>query len=596
MSSQLIEVVVPGPWWNALTYEAPFVPEPGSRVRVPVGRGERIGFVAGPARERPKAALRSVHEVLDERGPLGAELWELMCWVGRTFLCGTGMVLKTACPAKFLEGAPLDSPFGGERKGGAERSAFCEEHCFIPWDEERAAFYRAALERPCRTLVLFSEAATARRFFASLPAHLKAEAVLWPSSGGKKLWDAWREVRSGNARIVVAPPGGVYAPMAPGQVVVDDEASPAYVPQRAPRVSARSVAGRRAFLLGARLILGGRMPSSKTFLRAHPACEVLPDRDRMVFVDVRRSLKGRERGVEGDLSLTVSLLDRTRRELGRGRHVLWMLDRRGEAAEVFCVECGHSPRCPRCGGVMRSESSGQALRCIRCGRREALPERCPDCGGGLWSGRRPGLEALASMAGRLMPECPVLLHEEGRIRAPEVPSLLLGTRGALALCDRLDVGLAAWLDLDAELRRPEYGARFQAFSMVWESYWRGRRAGDDPAGRTVLIQGRRFGAEWRAILSGGWERFWRGELALRSELALPPVGLMIQIDLPEGEDRAEALRTLEDAGLFVMDPGEPGAPLWVNASSPEPVARALAPRFAIGRSRLHFPSVTVWAE
>ena len=70
------------------------------------------------------------------------------------------------------------------------------------------------------------------------------------------------------------------------------------------------------------------------------------------------------------------------------------------------------------------------------------------------------------MAGRLMPECPVLLHEGERIRAPEVPSLLLGTRGALALCDRLDVGLAAWLDLDAELRRPEYGARFQAFSMV----------------------------------------------------------------------------------------------------------------------------------
>ena len=148
MSSQLIEVVVPGPWWNALTYEAPFVPEPGSRVRVPVGRGERIGFAAGPAWERPEATLRSVREVLDERGPLGVELWELMCWVGRTFLCGTGMVLKMACPAKFLEGAPLDVPFGGEREGRVERGAFCEEHCFIPWDDERAAFYRAALEQP----------------------------------------------------------------------------------------------------------------------------------------------------------------------------------------------------------------------------------------------------------------------------------------------------------------------------------------------------------------------------------------------------------------------------------------------------------------
>ena len=70
------------------------------------------------------------------------------------------------------------------------------------------------------------------------------------------------------------------------------------------------------------------------------------------------------------------------------------------------------------------------------------------------------------MAGRLVPEYPVLLHEGGKAKAPEVPSLLLGTRGALALCDRLDVGLVAWLDLDTELRRPEYSARFRAFNMM----------------------------------------------------------------------------------------------------------------------------------
>ena len=62
---------------------------------------------------------------------------------------------------------------------------------------------------------------------------------------------------------------------------------------------------------------------------------------------------------------------------------------------------------------------------------------------------------------------------------------------------------------------------------------------------------------------------------------------------PQSAFKREASCALEEAGLFVIDPGEPGSPLWVNAPSSEPVARTLAPRFVIGRSRLHFPSMTV---
>ncbi|MBR1673277.1 MAG: prephenate dehydrogenase, partial [Fretibacterium sp.] len=513
----LVDVIVPGPWWNALTYEADGALAPGARVRVPVGKGVRVGFVLGLSRAEPKFQVRRVLEVLDRACVLNADLWDLALWMGRAFLCGAGLALKALCPPELLAGEPVP-----DVTGIPVSKAFRETHCFLPWDEERWDFYRCCLEEGGRTLLLFSEARAAKTFFASLPASLRSEALLWPSSGGRKLWNAWRAARAGEVRLVIAPPGGVFAPLTPDRIIVEEEASPAYIFQRPPRVSARSLAGRRASTLGAELVLGGRMPSSKTFLRIKPSCTVLPGRKKVIVADVRRSLEGQERGVEGTLPLTVSLLTRTRAELSGGRHVLWVLDRRGEAGEVFCAECGHAVRCPRCGGTMRSEESGRRLRCVRCGAREDLPSRCPDCQGELWSGRRPGLEALTSMAGRLVRGVPVLLHE-GKTLRPEGPSLILGTRGALALCDTLDVGLAAWLDMDAELRRPDYGARFQAFSMVWESCWRGRNA--DEGERDVLIQSRR-GAEWRGLLAGGWERFWRRELTLRSELGLPPFGLM----------------------------------------------------------------------
>lgn len=586
-----IDVVVPGPWWTPLTYAAERPLPIGARVRVPLGRGTRVGFVLGPAEGKtPPKNLRTVAELLDEGNVLGGDLWDLARWMGRAFLCGTGQALQTICPGELLRGEPAPSADGPESSGAVLR----ESSCFDPRDEVRTELYMRRLEQGGRTLLLFPERRMARAFFDRLPPGIRAEAVLWPSTGGKRLWRAWREVREGLFRIVVGGPGGVFAPLAPEMIIVDDESNPGYIAQRPPRASARSLAGHRAARLGAELFLGGRMPSSKTFLRTSPQCCVLPERRCLVFADMRRSLAVEARGVEGTLPLTVSLLERTRTVLGEGRNALWILDRRGEAAEVYCSDCGNPVTCPRCGGIMRAEGNG-GMRCVRCGAGEPLERLCSVCRGALWMGRRPGLEALAEIAGRLIRGYPVLPSEAAGHGKGSGASLILGTRGALALCDTLDVGLTAWLDLEAELRRPEYGARFQVFSMLWESCWRGRpaRAARE---RLVLVQSRRSGAVWRDVLARGWGGFWRDELDNRRELGLPPFGVLVQIEPSPGGDRGELLRTLEDAGFFVMDPGEPDLPLWVSAATTEALWQVLAPRFGIGHSREGFPTVTVWAE
>jgi primosomal protein N' (replication factor Y) len=192
------------------------------------------------------------------------------------------------------------------------------------------------------------------------------------------------------------------------------------------------------------------------------------------------------------------------------------------------------------------------------------------------------------------------------------PSLILGTRRVLALCDSLDVGLAAWLDLDAEARRVEYNARFQAFSMVWESYWRGLRghgplkhsplergSDDDDAAettaRTVLLQTRRPESAWVNSFRLGWGRFWESELRERKDLGLPPYELLVQVDLPLKEDRGALIRSLERADLSVTSGGD-ASPLWLSVKSTELVGAALAPRFEIRHSRAGFPVVTVWTE
>jgi primosomal protein N' (replication factor Y) len=631
----LVEVLVPGPWWNSLTYvcDSDRTPAAGARVRVPLGKGkqqgERVGFLLGEFSTNPAPAsgsnstsnsnsvpskgLKAVKEILDDECVLGNELWSLAGWMGKTFLCGMGEALQLICPEPILKGQPFprseslpgDGCLSPDRSEAAQSGKFQELSFYHPLDEERFAYYRELIaSAEGRVLVLFPETRSASSFFAALPPAVKAESLLWPGVGGKRLWEAWKKTASGEARVVVGAPGAVFAPLAfsaGGAIIVDDESNPGYVFLRAPRVPARSLAGRRALFAKTRLVLGGRMPGAKTCLRTHPKSSLLPRRDCFVFVDMKRSVKTEVRGVEGELPITWALLERTRETLARGRHALWIMDRKGQAGEVYCADCGASLFCGRCGAIMRSEDAGSGtLRCVKCGAREALPLHCPVCRGMLLQGKRPGLEALLPLAIRYIKGYEARLDGAGGERKPvkrgDAPSLVLGTRRVLSLCDSLDVGLAAWLDLDAEARKVEYNARFRTFSMVWESYWRGRR-GRTPAEeeRIVLLQTRRPGGGWLNSFRLGWERFWESELRERRELGLPPYELLVQVDLPANEDRAALTRLLELANLPVTSGGD-SSPLWLSVKSTEHLGAVLAPRFEIRHSRAGFPLITVWTE
>ena len=610
-----VDVVVPGPWWNTLTYltkEDSVVTE-GARVRVPLGRGTRVGFVSGAVYTVNGSikGLKPIEEVLDDGSVLGDELWNLAGWIGNTFLCGTGEALQLMCPANILKGEPMEGKPMGDKSLSSiinssenrndHRKPFQEALFFNPVDEERFAYYRNVLSGGGkRTLLLFPEAKTASVFFAGMSKPLKADALLWPSGGGKKLWDAWKKTASGEVRLVVGSGGAAFAPLCFDEAIIDDESNLAYVFQRAPKISARSLVGRRALTLRARLLLGGRMPSAKTYIRSKPVCGSLPRRDSLVFVDVGRSYKKEVRGVEGGLPITPSLLERTKSTLEKGRSVFWIMDRKGQAGEVYCSDCGASLYCSRCSGAVRCEGTGGALgvRCVKCGAKGELPLCCPVCRGSLLLGKRPGLEALLSFAVSFMKGGKVQLDEPSRaIRASRTdsgkPALILGTRRLLSLCDSLDVGLIAWLDLDAEARKADYNAGFQAFSMVWESCWRGLpRSGE----RVVLMQVRDSGNSWRNALRLGWGHFWGGELRERERLGLPPYGLLIQVDLPKKENRKTLTDLLENEGIIVMDSGEENSSLWTTTKSTEKLRAALAPRFEISCSRAGFPVVTVWAE
>lgn len=285
---------------------------------------------------------------------------------------------------------------------------------------------------------------------------------------------------------------------------------------------------------------------------------------------------------------------------------MWILDRKGYAGEIVCEECGLGLRCRKCGGTMRweffrdSRGEDSRVRCIVCGYGENVPERCPNCGGVLLTAKRPGLDALPTLARAALSGVLKIILSAGDA-ADEIgssePGLVIGTRAALEYLDVAKFGLVGWLDADGEARSQEYDARARAFGLIWESAWRGVA----PEARSVLLQTRRPGREWQKGLedpNNGWKIFWRRELDERREFGMPPFLSLVKIELAKS-DSGVVVKKLIDSDFEFWESDEPDSKkniIWVRTKKLSELRKILEPLFQISRAKRGFPQTTVWHE
>lgn len=84
-------------------------PLPGTRVRVPFGRRQVVGYVLEhrDSTDVPASKLRSIQAVLDSEPAFDETLLQLLRWAAEYYRHPVGEVLAAALPAPLREGAPL---------------------------------------------------------------------------------------------------------------------------------------------------------------------------------------------------------------------------------------------------------------------------------------------------------------------------------------------------------------------------------------------------------------------------------------------------------------------------------------------------------
>lgn len=104
---------------------SPSMEDIGRRLRVPFGRRELVGIVAGAAPVgAPATPLREAIGFLDPAPLLSGELWNSLHWLSRYLHAPLGEVLATALPSALRRGEPLpDLSVPGWRLGEAGHTA-----------------------------------------------------------------------------------------------------------------------------------------------------------------------------------------------------------------------------------------------------------------------------------------------------------------------------------------------------------------------------------------------------------------------------------------------------------------------------------------
>jgi primosomal protein N' (replication factor Y) (superfamily II helicase) len=376
----------------------------------------------------------------------------------------------------------------------------------------------------------------------------------------------WLAAHLGRADIVLGTRMAVFTPLPrPGLIVVDEEHDPSYKSQEGARYSARDLAVYRGRLEQCPVLLASATPSLESWHQAERGRYVrlsMPTRigggalPTVRFIDLNHV----PRAAAHHEALTPPLLAALGQRLERGEQSLVLLNRRGYAPVLHCLECGWKSGCPHCSAWRVFHRADRSLRCHHCGYTERVPRACPDCGNADIRPVGRGTERLEEQLAEALPGARLaridadttrakgaLEAELGRMHAGEV-DILVGTQMVAKGHDFRGVTLVAVVNPDAALFSSDFRAGERLFALLMQAAGRAGRDAAQAARSEVLVQ------TWhpahplyQALRTHDYEAFAASQLAERAMAGLPPHAHLALV-------RAEA-RTQE------------GAQAWLQAAS-----------------------------
>ncbi|MDD2730289.1 primosomal protein N' [Malikia sp.] len=432
-----LAVVVTTPAYSglgpALTYVHDRALEPGTLVRVPLGKRELLGLVwdaPGLSLEGLEPGqVRPVLQVLDAIPPLNANWRGLASFAARYYQRSLGEVALAALPPQLRDLqpeqlarklkrlakaagtehlAPESVPMGEattapglspEQAESLQRFQQADRPALLfgtTGSGKTEVYLRAVqdlLEQDtlAQALIMVPEINLTPQLEARFTERFARWGVVSLHSGltpAQRL-DHWLLAHQGQARIVLGTRMAIFASLPRLRlIVVDEEHDPSYKSQEGARYSARDLAIYRARLESqgrasshCRVLLGSATPSLESWRAAELGRYLrldMPQRigggalPRLRLVDMNHQPK--------QCVIAPPLVSAIAERAARGEQSMILLNRRGYAPVLACHACRWKSDCPHCSAHAVFHKIDRTLRCHHCGHSSRVPYACPDCG------------------------------------------------------------------------------------------------------------------------------------------------------------------------------------------------------------------------
>ncbi|MEX2099979.1 MAG: hypothetical protein WEB19_01060, partial [Acidimicrobiia bacterium] len=438
----------------------------GAIVRVPLG-GRRVrGWVLDDDVADPEAdgsRLRDITAIVSAGPP--AEVVDLCRWAAWRWAGPTATLLRAASPPNVVHAGDVPERETAVYPDSLEPTHPWHGDALIVWQpaDDPNAVIPILLAAEGSTIVLDPDPVRAARLVATLVDEGREVVVIRSDHSAADISEAWDRARAG-ACVVVGGRTAVWAPVPDlATMIVVDEADEALEEERAPTWNARDVAVERARRAGASIRMITPAPTLDALEHLGRPRVLTPARSprmswpRVQVVDPRDDAPGQ--GL-----LTSALADALRHVRDNGARSVCVLNRRGRARLLACVNCTELARCERCGATIVERDDG--LMCPRCSLER--PKICTHCHGTRFRALRPGVSRVRDDLAALLPRASVVAVDAATEVVPDV-DVLVGTEAVLhrapVVPDR-PVRLVAFLELDQELLAPRVRAAEQALWLL----------------------------------------------------------------------------------------------------------------------------------
>ncbi len=362
---------------------------------------------------------------------------------------------------------------------------------------------------------------------------------------------SWLAAHSGAARIVLGTRMAVFASLPRLQlIVVDEEHDPSYKQQEGARYSARDLAIWRGREQGAKVLLGSATPSLESWHASDPTVGrylrlEMPSRiGAGALARVRRvDMNQQPRRTVFSAPLLAAITER----VARGEQSMVLLNRRGYAPVLHCVDCGWKSDCPHCSAHQVFHKTDRTLRCHHCGYTVRVPFHCPTCGSPDIHPMGRGTEQLEEQLGALLRNVQrpdgnparitridadttkakgALEAQLAQVHAGEV-DVLVGTQMIAKGHDFRRITLVAAVQPDGALFSSDFRAPERLFALLMQA---AGRAGRDAAymaaqGTQCEMWVQSFHPQhpvFEALRTHDYPAFAAQQLKEREEAAMPP--------------------------------------------------------------------------